>query len=98
MPNFEEITLEQARAKTVTGKRAQVQREYVGYIEAVREGHAGTLKPAEGETTNAIRRRLGAAATALGKTMRVRTVDGIVYFWAETGNGRRRGRKPQSAQ
>ena len=51
-----------------------------------------------GETTNAVRRRLGAAALALGKTLTIRKAENTVYFWIETGNGRRRGRRPRSAE
>lgn len=55
MPTFNVITLDQAHANTATGKRAQMLREYIGYIDSVTSGHAGTLQPGDGETTNAIR-------------------------------------------
>ncbi len=98
MPTFDVLTLGEAQAGSVTGKRAQILREYMGYIERVPDGHAGKLQPNMGETTNAVRRRLGAAALALGKTLTIRKAENTVYFWIETGNGRRRGRRPRSAE
>ncbi len=97
MPTFDVLTLGEAQASSVTGKRAQILREYMGYIERVPDGQAGKLQPAQGETTNALRRRLGAAALALGKTLTIRKAEGTIYFWVETGNGRRRGRRPRIA-
>ena len=64
--------------------------EYVGYIERVAPGEAGKLEAGEGEATQAIRRRLNAAATALGKNLEYRRTDTVVYFWPS--DGRRRGR------
>ena len=98
MPTFDVLTLGEAQASSVTGKQAQVLREYMGYIERVPDGHAGKLQPSPGETTNALRRRLGSAAQALGKTLTVRKAGDTVYFWIETGNGRRRGRRPRAAE
>ena len=93
MPTFSVTTLDQAYANTATGKRAQMLREYLGYIESVPSGHAGTLQLGDGETTNAIRRRLAAAASAQEESLTVRTVSGTPYFWVAATNGRRRGRK-----
>ena len=44
----------------------------------------------EGETTQAIRRRLNAASEALGKSLEIRRTANAVYFWSS--EGRRRGR------
>ena len=54
--------------------------DYIGQLEA---GQAGKLIPDEGETTAAIRRRLGAAAELLGKSLVVNRLGDVVYFWAE---------------
>ena len=62
MPKFELVSLADAEINSATGKRAQIIREYIGYIDRLSEGQAGKLVAAEGETTGAVRRRLGAAA------------------------------------
>ena len=96
MPTLDVLTLGEAQANSVTGKRAQILREYMGYIDRVQEGQAGKLTPDEGETTNAIRRRLTNAATAMGKNLQVRKSENTVYFWVEEPRIRRRGRRPRS--
>ncbi len=97
MPRFETLPVDEAQFNSMTSKRARIMREYMAFIEQVPEGHAGKLDPAEGETTNAVRRRLGAAASALGKALTIRRVENSVYFWTATGNGRRRGRRAAEA-
>ncbi len=90
MPTFSTLPIGEARARSATGKRAALLQEYVGYIERVAPGEAGKLEAGEGETTQAIRRRLNTAAEALGKRLGFRRTDGAVYFWPS--EGRRRGR------
>ena len=90
MPTFSTLSVGEARARSATGKRAVLLQEYVGYIERVAPGEAAKLEAGEGETTQAIRRRLNAAATALGKKLDFRRTDNAVYFWSS--EGRRRGR------
>ena len=90
MPTFALLTIPEAQARGATGKRAQSLREYMDYIQRVPEGQAGQLQAGSGETTNAVRRRLGAAAKATGKTLVIRRSDDTVYFWVQPGNGRRR--------
>ena len=89
MPTFSTVPIGEARANTVTGKRAALLQEYVGHIQRVGPGQAGKLAPGEGETTQAIRRRPTAAAETLGKDLEVRR-SAAVYFWPS--DGRRRGR------
>ena len=72
MPTFDTLPLNEARASSATGQRAALLQEYIGYIRSVSPGLAGKLEPGEGETTQAIRRRLAAAAEALGKELQVR--------------------------
>ena len=70
-------------------------RQYMDYIGQLENGQAGKLIPNAGETTAAIRRRLGAAAQLLGKSLVVNRQGDVVYFWKE-GDGpapRRRGRR-----
>lgn len=93
MPIFAKMPVAQAQAQSATGKRALVLQEYMGYIQELSPGEAGVLEPGEGETTQAVRRRLSAAANALGKTLQVRRMGNAVYFWASEGRLRGRPRK-----
>ena len=98
MPKFEVLPINEAQAGSASGKRAQILREYMGYIEQVPPGQAGRLQSGSGETISAVRRRLGAAAKALGKSLIIRRSNDQVYFWIEGQDGRkRRGRKPKNA-
>ena len=72
MPRFDRITVSEAKMKTATGKRAQIIAEYVGYIEQLGDGKAGRLQAAEGEPITTVRRRLGAAARQLKKSLTIR--------------------------
>ncbi len=89
MPIFDRVPLEEARMKTASGKRAQIIAEYLRYIEQLGDGEAGRLRAAEGEPITTVRRRLGAAARQLEKTLTIRRTGDEVYFWQER---RRRGR------
>ena len=90
MPTFSIVSLSEAREGSASGKRAELLQEYIGYIQRVPLGEAGVLEPGEGETPQAIRRRLNAAAGTLGKRLDIRRSGRTVYFWAS--EGRRRGR------
>ena len=94
MPTLEVVTLQEARLElSLTGKRGVMMRQYMDYIGQIGTGQAGKLIPDEGETTAAIRRRLGAAAELLGKSLVVNRQGDVVYFWEESsGSPRRRGR------
>ena len=95
MPTLEVVSLQDAQLElSLTGKRGAIIRQYMEYIGQLEPGKAAKLTPAEGETTAAIRRRLGAAAQLLGKNLVVNRQGDVVYFWEE-GSGitrRRRGR------
>ena len=76
MPTFEFLSVRDAHLElALRGGRGEILREYMGYIEQLAPEHAGRLTAAEGESTAAIRRRLGAAAQLLGKRLEV-TRDG----------------------
>ena len=94
MPRFDLVPVDEAVIKTATGKRAQLSREYVSYIEQLRGENAGRLQASAGETVAAIRRRLGAAARLTGKNLVIRRTGEEVYFWVQTPKGAsvRRGR------
>ena len=81
MPNFEMVPLDEAVIKSATGKRAQIIKEYVGYIEQLKGGRAGRLQPSTGESVGAVRRRLGAAAKVTGKGLTIKRIGDEVYFW-----------------
>ena len=67
MPDFELLPLDEAERNTqLLGKRGTPKRQYIGYIERLEDGHAGKLKGSEGETTAAIRRRLGGKVPGQG--------------------------------
>ena len=82
MPTFEIMSVREAHLElALLGRRGEVLREYIGYIERVDREHAGKLMAQEGETTAAVRRRLGAASQLLGKPLTVTRVGRVVYFW-----------------
>ena len=90
MPTFSVLMASEARRQSTSGKRAELLQEYIGYIQRVGAGQAGVLTAGEGETTQAIRRRLNAAAEALGTSLDVRRTNSAIYFWGL--EPRRRGR------
>ena len=92
MPKFDRVPLGEARTKTASGKRAQIIAEYVRYIEQLGDGEAGRLQAAEGEPITTVRRRLGAAARQLEKSLTIRRTGDEIYFWAEEPRRRGRGR------
>ncbi len=83
----------------MTGKRGVIVRQYMDYIGQLETGQAGKLIPDEGETTAAIRRRLGAAAQLLGKSLAVNRLGDVVYFWDEGSSSapRRRYRRRKTS-
>ena len=96
MPIFDRVPLGEARMKTASGKRAQIIAEYVRFIEQLGDGEAGRLQAAGGEPITTVRRRLGAAARQLEKSLTIRRTGDEVYFWAAEKGRRRRGR-PKAA-
>jgi len=90
MPTFELVPLQQAKNQAeLTGKRGGIILEYLAYIDRVEPGKAGKLSITNGESSAAIKRRLGTAAKHAGKTLMVKRVGDDIYFWPEV---RRRGR------
>ncbi|HAL48331.1 MAG: hypothetical protein FI707_15750 [SAR202 cluster bacterium] len=92
MPSFELIPLQEAqRQSSLTGKRGAIMQEYLGYVDRLESGSAGKLTIGDGETSAAIKRRLGAASKLSGKELVVKRVKDDIYFW-EAEPKRRRGR------
>ena len=97
MPTFEIVPLHEAKLQSsLTGKRGAITREYLTYIERLEPGKAGKLTIGEGDTSAAIKRRLGAVARDMGKTLVVKRVGDDIYFWQEETR-RRRGRPRKTA-
>ena len=82
MPGFRRVSREE-----VTGRPARVSpalarlKQYQAYVKKVPAGGTGRLTPGKGETPAAVRRRLGAAAKALGVQLKVKRVGDRVFFW-----------------
>ena len=82
MPRFESVSMKEALSKTASpSRRTEIVQEYVGYISKLRSGRAGRLRAGDGETTGAIRRRLGEAAKQSGAVLVIRRVGDEIYFW-----------------
>ena len=82
MPGFRRVSREEAsnRRSAVDPALARI-KQYQGYIKKVPAGETGRLTPGERETPAAVRRRLGAAAKALGVPLKVKRVGERVFFW-----------------
>ena len=88
MPTFTVMSQEEAALYSATGKRAQITREYIGYINELGAGQAGVLELDEGETVTTVKRRLNTAAKAARKNISVdRVANNPIYF-----SVKRRGR------
>jgi hypothetical protein len=82
MPKFEMVQKHEAVERAASSsKRGKIVALYKFFIEQLQEGKAGRLQPSEGETVQAIRRRLNKAASLADKAITVKTVDEEVYFW-----------------
>ena len=82
MPGFRRVSRDEtsSRRPTVSPALARL-KQYQGYIKKVPAGGTGRLTPSKGETPAAVRRRLGAAARALGVKLTVKRVGDRVFFW-----------------
>ena len=82
MPGFRRVSREEAsnRRPAVSPALARL-KQYQGYIRKIPAGETGRLTPDKGETPAAVRRRLGAAANALGVQLKVKRIGDRVFFW-----------------
>ena len=69
----------------------------MGYVQRVGSRQAEKLEPRDRVTTQAVRRRLTAAAETRGRNVEVRRTGGTVYFWLSEGWRRGRPRKNSAA-
>ena len=99
MPKFELITKDEAKSKSrFGGRNGKVLAMYMFFIEQLKDGKAGRLKPSEDETIQAVRRRLGKAAKMAGKELTIRRVHDEIYFWAGSeDNVKQPKRKPRKS-
>ena len=82
MPGFRRVSREEtsSRRRAVNPALTRL-KQYQGYIKKVPTGETGRLTPGKGETPAAVRRRLGAAAKALGVQLTVKRIGDRVFFW-----------------
>ena len=82
MPGFRRVPREEISGKwpAVNPDLARI-KQYQGYIKKVPAGVTCRLTPGKGETPAAVRRRLRAAAKALGVLLKVKRVGDRVFFW-----------------
>ena len=90
MPQFDLVPLDEAMISSLTGKRGQITREYLGYIEQLKNGQAGRLQVTESETIASIRKRLGMVAKVSRRDLVIRQAGGELYFWL-----RKKARRPR---
>ena len=93
MPEFELVSREEAMTTSSKPGRSQVIEEYVKRIGSLRRDEAVRITPSEGETIATVRRRLGAAVKASGKSIQIRRVGPDIYFWEDPP--KRRGGRPR---
>ena len=91
MPKFDLLPMDPTVGAFANPKKAQIAKEYLSYIDQLKPGHMGKLRPTEGETLLAVRKRLGVAARLSKKPLEVKQMKGEVYFWLRSG--RNRGRR-----
>ncbi len=93
MPEFELVPRQQAMVSSSSRGRSDVIREYAQFIEQLGRDEAGKLTPSDGETVATVRRRLGSAVKASGKSMQIKRVGAEIFFWEEPL--KRRGGRPR---
>ena len=80
-------------SSTAPGKSSQIEQEYASYIARLRPDEAGRLTPSAGETVATVRRRLGSAVKASGRSIQIKRVGSQIYFWDDPP--KRRGGRPR---
>jgi hypothetical protein len=83
MPEFETVSVQEAKLRTLSGRQGQFMNEYIGYIQQLPKGQAGGLHVLAQEHPLTIRRRLVTAAKALGTPLIIKRSGADVYFWSE---------------
>jgi hypothetical protein len=83
MPDFETVSVQEARLRTLSGRQRQYLNEYAGYIQQLSQGKAGKLHVWEHEKHTTIRRRLTVVAQMLGIPLTIKRSENDIYFWSE---------------
>jgi hypothetical protein len=94
MPDFEIVSLQDAKLKTLSGRQRTYINEYAGYIQQLSHGKAGKLHPKEDEKLTTIRRRLVVTAQTLEAKLIIRRSGDDMYFWREDGAEEQPRRRP----
>ena len=81
MPGFSIVTLDEAHGPVVASHRDLLLKEYQEFIDLVLPRRAGKLTPDAGETAQAVRARLGAAARLSKVALTIKRNGDAVYFW-----------------
>ena len=89
MPQFEIVSISEAKLSTAPKGRAEALREYIEFIERLKESEAGKIEPQRGESPRTTRRRLGDAGRLAGKDLVIKKDGEVIYFWLKA---RRPGR------
>jgi hypothetical protein len=83
MPEFTTVSVTEAQLRTIPGRQKTFMNEYATYIQQLPPGRAGKLTIGEQEKHATVRRRLQAAATALGTKLIIKRSGENIYFWSE---------------
>jgi hypothetical protein len=83
MPDFEIVSLHEAQFRTISRRQGKFLNQYADYIHQLSSRQAGKLSPVGKEKPATIRRRLQAAATALGTKLIIKRSGENIYFWSE---------------
>lgn len=83
MPEFEVVPRHHAMMASSTRGRSDAIQEYIQHLEQLRPDGAGKLTPSDGETFATVRRRLGSAVKASGRSIQIKRVSAEIYFWEE---------------
>ena len=105
MPDFETVSMKEAKLRTTSGRQGRYLNEYADYIQQLPTGQAGKLHPEGNEKPATLRRRLVIAAQVLGINLVIKRSREDVYFWSEdeadeqprTRGGRRGRRQEETA-
>ena len=91
MPQLEVVSRSEAELKTAGKARAEALREYIEFVEQLKDNQVGKLQAKQDETLRTVRRRLGDAGRLAGKDLVIKRDGEVVYFWLKT-SAKRRGR------